>query len=279
MRAWLFHELSPFSSYAVVAILGVAVWVLVIVPLWRVCRSHFISLSTLRKIQIGVFQFLARLVANKPLIRWVERAAVLLLMFAVGLWVGGRHKETIPTGISNAPLAAVTPSAEEPSQSSLTVAVAKPVPASSSATPLVATDRQQATAARTRIGPLATPAAAVEKNTGPVKPAIVQRKAPKPTPAIPMLSSALTTVTSAPWPVYPYQLKVANIAGSGVCGLSVDRASGKVTSAVMVQSTGNAILDKVTTDTFRRWRFKPGTVSQVRVPISYEPWSETRMDR
>jgi outer membrane biosynthesis protein TonB len=39
---------------------------------------------------------------------------------------------------------------------------------------------------------------------------------------------------------------------------------------MMAQSTGNAILDKVTTETFRRWRFKPGSVSQIRVPITYE---------
>jgi hypothetical protein len=50
----------------------------------------------------------------------------------------------------------------------------------------------------------------------------------------------------------------------------VDTASGSVTSAVMAQSTGNAILDKITTDTFGRWRFKPGTVSQVQVPITYQ---------
>jgi TonB family protein len=50
----------------------------------------------------------------------------------------------------------------------------------------------------------------------------------------------------------------------------VDTASGKVTNAIMAQSTGNAILDKVTTNTFLSWRFKPGTVSQVRVPITYE---------
>jgi len=37
----------------------------------------------------------------------------------------------------------------------------------------------------------------------------------------------------------------------------------------MEQTTGNAILDKSTTDAFRQWRFKPGTVSRVRVPITY----------
>jgi hypothetical protein len=28
---------------------------------------------------------------------------------------------------------------------------------------------------------------------------------------------------------------------------------------VDTKSTGNAVLDKITTDTFERWRFKPGT--------------------
>jgi hypothetical protein len=38
----------------------------------------------------------------------------------------------------------------------------------------------------------------------------------------------------------------------------------------MAQSTGDAMLDKVSTNMFRRWRFKPGTMSQVRVPVDYE---------
>jgi TonB family protein len=84
------------------------------------------------------------------------------------------------------------------------------------------------------------------------------------------ISAAQAMAVSAPLPEYPYEAKHANITGSGVCVMTVDTASGKVTSAMMVQSTGNAILDKVTTDTFQRWRFKPGTVSQVRVPITYE---------
>jgi TonB family protein len=71
-------------------------------------------------------------------------------------------------------------------------------------------------------------------------------------------------------PDYPYQVMRAHITGSGVCVITVDTATGEVTNAMMEQSTGNGILDKVTTDAFRKWRFKPGTVSRVRVPISYE---------
>jgi len=90
------------------------------------------------------------------------------------------------------------------------------------------------------------------------------------TPASLSLSAAQSMAVSAPLPEYPYQAKHANVTGSGVCVMIVDTASGKVTNAMMAQSTGNAVLDKVTTETFRRWRFKPGSLSQVRVPITYE---------
>ena len=85
------------------------------------------------------------------------------------------------------------------------------------------------------------------------------------------LSSAKTVVVSRPLPVYPYQVKQHHITGDGICVITVDTASGKVTDATMKQSSGNAILDKSTTDAFRQWRFKPRTVSKVRVPISYKP--------
>jgi len=38
------------------------------------------------------------------------------------------------------------------------------------------------------------------------------------------------------------------------------------------------MLDKLTVQTFKSWRFKPGTVSQVLVPISYE-WAEFETTR
>ncbi len=102
-------------------------------------------------------------------------------------------------------------------------------------------------------------------------PSVVQREmASIPPPTQLSLSAAQAMAVSAPLPEYPYQAKHANITGSGVCVMLVDTVSGKVTNATMTQSTGNRVLDKVTTDTFRRWRFKPGSVSQVRVPVTYE---------
>lgn len=90
------------------------------------------------------------------------------------------------------------------------------------------------------------------------------------TPTPLSLKTAQAMAVSAPLPAYPYQARRANITGSGVCIMTVDTVSGKVTDAMMTQSTGDGMLDKVTTNTFRKWRFKPGTVSQVRVPIDYE---------
>jgi TonB family protein len=120
---------------------------------------------------------------------------------------------------------------------------------------------------------MATPAAEAEKKTG------VKRHAtsgPKPTeprfsvPELMSISAAKAIAVSAPLPQYPFQAKRAHITGSGLCVMIVDTATGKVTNAMMVESTGDGILDKVTTNTFQKWRFKPGTVSQVRVPITYD---------
>ena len=75
---------------------------------------------------------------------------------------------------------------------------------------------------------------------------------------------------SAPLPEYTYEAKRRNLSGSGICVVSIDTATGTVTNATMFQSTGSPLLDKLTTQTFKSWRFKPGAVSEVRVPISYE---------
>lgn len=118
-----------------------------------------------------------------------------------------------------------------------------------------------------------TAATPVEKKARAKKraPSVVQREMASIPPSTQLsLSAAQAMAVSAPLPKYPYEAKHANLTGSGVCVMLVDTVSGQVTNATMTQSTGNRVLDKVTTDTFRRWRFKPGSVSQVRVPVTYE---------
>src|SRR5215208_681525 len=84
------------------------------------------------------------------------------------------------------------------------------------------------------------------------------------------LSVAQSMAITAPLPEYPYEAKRRNLTGSGICVVTVDTATGTVSNATMSQSTGSPLLDKVSIQTFKGWRFKPGTVSEIRVPISYE---------
>jgi TonB family protein len=120
---------------------------------------------------------------------------------------------------------------------------------------------------------LATPVPPPEKKTRVKRrptPAAQPAAAELPFPGVMSMSGAKAVAVSTPMPQYPYQARRARITGSGICVMTVDTATGNVTTAVMEQSTGDGILDKVTTDTFRKWRFKPGTVSQVRIPVSFE---------
>jgi TonB family protein len=99
----------------------------------------------------------------------------------------------------------------------------------------------------------------------------VQPEAASISAPVPMsLSVAQSMAITAPLPEYPYEAKRRNLTGSGVCVVTVATATGTVTNASMFQSTGSPLLDKLTIQTFKSWRFKPGTVSAVRVPISYE---------
>jgi TonB family protein len=88
-------------------------------------------------------------------------------------------------------------------------------------------------------------------------------------PAAMSISSAKTLAIYAPRPEYPREARSHRITGSGVCVVSVDPQSGNVTEASMAQSTGNPILDNSVVSTFRTWRFKPGTVSKVRIAIEF----------
>ena len=115
--------------------------------------------------------------------------------------------------------------------------------------------------------------APVEKKPRPRKrprPAVQPEPASISAPVPVSLSVAQSMAITAPLPNYTYEMKRRNLSGSGVCVVTVDTATGTVTNATMFQSTGNPLLDRLTMQTFKNWRFKPGTVSRVRVPISYE---------
>jgi TonB family protein len=83
------------------------------------------------------------------------------------------------------------------------------------------------------------------------------------------LGGVIALVTYAPRPVYPYEARRQRITGSGIALLTVAPVDGNVIDVRMAQSCGSPVLDNATLDAFRRWRFKPGTVEWVQVPITY----------
>jgi len=110
----------------------------------------------------------------------------------------------------------------------------------------------------------------VEERTPPPRPPPAAQQKFVPVKAAEMsMSRAKALAISAPRPPYPYEARAKRITGSGVITLTVDSASGDVTNASVTQSCGSSILDDAATSTFRRWKFRPGTVSKVRVPITF----------
>src|SRR5262245_65070992 len=72
-----FRELNPVASHVAVALLAIATWVFLIVPLWRRWRPSLLLLSK-----------------NNLLKKRLAAAIIVLLVFAVGLWTGW-HKDAI----------------------------------------------------------------------------------------------------------------------------------------------------------------------------------------
>jgi TonB family protein len=74
---------------------------------------------------------------------------------------------------------------------------------------------------------------------------------------------------SAPRPDYPYEARSRHLTGSGVAIVTVDPVTGSALDVTMAQSIGNPILDNSTISALRSWRFKPGSPSRVRIPITF----------
>jgi TonB family protein len=83
------------------------------------------------------------------------------------------------------------------------------------------------------------------------------------------ISNAKALAISAPRPEYPYEARSRKITGSGICVVTVDSGSGSVSDATMAKSIGSPILDNSALSAFRRWKFKPGTVTKVKIPIVF----------
>jgi TonB family protein len=86
---------------------------------------------------------------------------------------------------------------------------------------------------------------------------------------LPVFTAIAQTAIHAAAPIYPLECRARGITGSGIVLATVDKKTGAVIGARMLKSTGNKLLDGSALEALSRWRFKPGTVSQVRIPINF----------
>jgi protein TonB len=88
-----------------------------------------------------------------------------------------------------------------------------------------------------------------------------------PTPFSVVPAKAL--VTNYPRPAYPKEARDKHMTGMAIVALNVDFPTGTVTSAQLLKSTGYKILDDSALEAFRQWRFRPGSVRKVKIPIKF----------
>lgn len=193
---------------------------------------------------------MARPLLFRPPPRWhLWTALGGAVVIHLGAVVAAMKREPPPVDLSDIPTAVVEATMEappEPTPPPQEVPVATPPPAPPEEKPEYVEER--------------TPP---PRQPRPVR--VVPIKAPGPM----SISSAKALATYAPRPQYPYEARSRHVTGSGVCVVTVDTASGSVTDATMAQSIGNPILDSAATSAFRQWRFRPGTVSKVKIPITF----------
>lgn len=82
-------------------------------------------------------------------------------------------------------------------------------------------------------------------------------------------SVSLPQATYTPQPVYRPEWAKQGLSGKGVVLVTIDPKTGTVAGVRMLQSTGNSLLDGAALDAYSKWRFKPGSVSQVKMPIEF----------
>lgn len=82
-------------------------------------------------------------------------------------------------------------------------------------------------------------------------------------------SPSKAVAISAPRPDYPYIARQLQITGAGEFILNVDDRTGRVDSITVAKHIDHGVLDAAAMAAFIKWRFKPHTVSKVRIPIRY----------
>ena len=69
-------------------------------------------------------------------------------------------------------------------------------------------------------------------------------------------------------PAYPYAARDQHLEGSGLYRLNI-KPDGTVASVTVLKSTGHRLLDDAAVDAFRQWRFRPGALHALKLPINF----------
>jgi TonB family protein len=85
-------------------------------------------------------------------------------------------------------------------------------------------------------------------------------------PDLPPLAKQMAL--SAPQPNYPLAARQNRIQGSGVFKLVLVK-DGRVHSIQVIKSTGSKVLDDAAETALRQWRFEPGLVKEISVPVRF----------
>jgi TonB family protein len=92
--------------------------------------------------------------------------------------------------------------------------------------------------------------------------------------ASPAGSVARPEAIYTPTPIYQPEWARQGLTGKGVVLVTIEKETGKVTGARMLESTGSQLLDGAALQAYSQWRFKPstvpGTVTQLKMPIEFK---------
>lgn len=72
----------------------------------------------------------------------------------------------------------------------------------------------------------------------------------------------------APPPQYPFAARARHVTGAGIFACNI-RADGTVASVEVLKSTGHEVLDDAAVAALHRWKFKPGELHVIKIPLAF----------
>src|SRR5438477_1721002 len=91
---------------------------------------------------------------------------------------------------------------------------------------------------------------------------------PSSTPARGTVEYAKSHALYAAKPRYPAEARAKHWTGAGLYELSV-RPNGTVSDVRVLKSTGHAVLDEEAKTALLKWRFYPGRLTRIKVPLTF----------